>query len=319
MSLDGLDYHRTVSAQSWPQRRKTIVIAFFALQNLKENDNALSMHPCPRVKRFLRGHKSNVNWYCTTCSLCYGRSFNSLIFNTFIVNIFPSETSFNLIINSTEHRTSDINKSATKIQTLQPKSPTLLVNMADQLHSQNHQNANNFLGSLPTIKLEDLPENSQSCHICKEPFDDPNQEAKSEVAVMLPCNHIMGSECLSKWFEGNNTCPMCRAILFRRAVSSAEPQGAASLVWAEWPRQPSLEEQSEVLQSLEADSLELERLLAENIELLVRLNAIQAASHTEENRAEVSRMAGRFVDIDARVDEIRARIRGMRLQGGNAR
>ena len=177
----------------------------------------------------------------------------------------------------------------------------------------------NFLRSLPIVKLEDLPENSQSCHICKELFDDPTLEEKSEVAVMLPCNHIMGSECLSNWFEGNNTCPMCRAILFHRAVSSGERQGAATLVWTVWPRQPSSEEQLEAVQALGVDSLALERLATESNEQLVRLHELQAASETEENRAEVSRILRRFEDIDASVEEIGVRVRRMRLQSGNAR
>lgn len=34
-----------------------------------------------------------------------------------------------------------------------------------------------------------------------------------ETPVILPCNHIVGAKCISKWFENADTCPMCRAQL----------------------------------------------------------------------------------------------------------
>lgn len=32
-----------------------------------------------------------------------------------------------------------------------------------------------------------------------------------ETPVILPCNHIVGATCISKWLENADTCPMCRA------------------------------------------------------------------------------------------------------------
>lgn len=34
-----------------------------------------------------------------------------------------------------------------------------------------------------------------------------------EAPVILPCNHIVGATCISKWLENADTCPMCRAQL----------------------------------------------------------------------------------------------------------
>lgn len=34
-----------------------------------------------------------------------------------------------------------------------------------------------------------------------------------ETPVILPCNHIVGATCISKWLENADTCPMCRAQL----------------------------------------------------------------------------------------------------------
>lgn len=57
----------------------------------------------------------------------------------------------------------------------------------------------------------------------------PSANGIIEHAVKLPCNHIMGSECISTWVSNaahggggnndssssnNNTCPMCRQVLF---------------------------------------------------------------------------------------------------------
>lgn len=34
-----------------------------------------------------------------------------------------------------------------------------------------------------------------------------------ETPVMLPCNHIVGVTCISKWLGESDSCPMCRAQL----------------------------------------------------------------------------------------------------------
>lgn len=101
-----------------------------------------------------------------------------------------------------------------------------------ELPSSNSTTAATFLESLPIIKPEDLPESSQICHICQEDFDDPDAEGaeKAEVPVKLPCNHIMGSECLARWCDGHNSCPMCRATLFVQDV----PQSRLEEALAAW-------------------------------------------------------------------------------------
>lgn len=38
-------------------------------------------------------------------------------------------------------------------------------------------------------------------------------EGNIETPVILPCNHIVGATCISKWLENADTCPMCRAQL----------------------------------------------------------------------------------------------------------
>lgn len=82
--------------------------------------------------------------------------------------------------------------------------------------------AEKFLKSLPTLSFSDLSEGDQDCPICIETY---NNDRHSESPVRLPCKHIMGKDCLLNWLKSsvlnakNNTCPMCRTVLFERDIS----------------------------------------------------------------------------------------------------
>jgi len=45
----------------------------------------------------------------------------------------------------------------------------------------------------------------QCCPIC--------QQDKITVPIILPCSHLFCEECLSQWFQRENTCPVCRAVV----------------------------------------------------------------------------------------------------------
>lgn len=175
-----------------------------------------------------------------------------------------------------------------------------------------------FLESLPIVKHEELPENSQICHICKEPFDAPNPDPEmmesAEVAVKLPCSHIMGFECLKRWLEDNSSCPMCRAKLFGH--SNDVPHAAIS-EYADLLQQLTFRQRSEAFSRLmleaDADSLELSVLRMELAELLERMLELHAAPDTAENRATVARVARRNEDINAALDRVHARLREREL------
>lgn len=77
-----------------------------------------------------------------------------------------------------------------------------------------------LLESLPVISISELPEEHNTCHICKEAFENRND---SELPVRLPCGHIFGKICISKWIS-NRTCPLCRAIFFEHAGPNAPEQ-----------------------------------------------------------------------------------------------
>ena len=116
--------------------------------------------------------------------------------------------------------TSNTSKNATEHSASKHQRHYASSNMADQTHSHNPDTphvpmallspAKSFLESLPIVRSEDLPEDSHTCHICQELFDDPDPavEEEAENPVRLPCNHIMGSVCLAKWFSRNKSCPM---------------------------------------------------------------------------------------------------------------
>lgn len=69
-----------------------------------------------------------------------------------------------------------------------------------------------FVDQLPDIDLNDFP-NDTSCNICMDPFGSTNDP---ESPVQLPCGHVMGRSCISKWLETSNSCPICRRVLFEQ-------------------------------------------------------------------------------------------------------
>ncbi|KAL9127340.1 MAG: hypothetical protein Q9175_007753 [Cornicularia normoerica] len=203
----------------------------------------------------------------------------------------------------------------------------------------NPASAKEILDSLPTVKPDDLPENSQVCHICKELFDDPGAEENTELAVKLPCNHIMGSECLARWFEGHDSCPMCRVRLARPVFPLAHALRAliADIVaWSPGARRLANEERSEVgmlaevgaelalrrplaseeqPEALSAVDADLSSLSAENDELVARVRELRAAPETEEGLREISRIGRRLMGIDVRLVEIGDWMRRMESRG----
>ena len=87
--------------------------------------------------------------------------------------------------------------------------------------------AETFLQSLPPLSLTDLPHDTKDCPICMEPY---LAAQHNESPVRLPCTHVMGKDCLQSWLNSstlnrnNNTCPMCRAVLFKRDIAALAHQ-----------------------------------------------------------------------------------------------
>lgn len=91
--------------------------------------------------------------------------------------------------------------------------------MATRVARTSRPEADTFLKSLTALSLADIAQDSQECPLCNEPYQDSRHSGH---AVRLPCNHVLGKDCLAKWFKSsttnanNNTCPFCRAELFER-------------------------------------------------------------------------------------------------------
>ncbi len=78
-----------------------------------------------------------------------------------------------------------------------------------------------FVARLPTVGPGVLAKEDQQCPICMEEYGTmPSTTGIFEHAVRLPCNHLVGSECISLWLtpsppsHSKNTCPLCRNIFF---------------------------------------------------------------------------------------------------------
>ena len=74
--------------------------------------------------------------------------------------------------------------------------------------------AQNFLAQLPWASSDKLPVGAE-CMICQEKYGTfPSDNGILEHAVVLPCTHQVGSECIAVWLSTGNSCPMCRKVFF---------------------------------------------------------------------------------------------------------
>lgn len=81
--------------------------------------------------------------------------------------------------------------------------------------------AQEFLTRLPRVRSEELPDGAE-CMICMEEYGAfPSDNGVIEHAVLLPCLHTVGSECIATWLSPTrrgNSCPLCRTVFFPAQV-----------------------------------------------------------------------------------------------------
>lgn len=90
------------------------------------------------------------------------------------------------------------------------------------LRSLDSEKVDSLLSGLPAVETATLPEDDQSCPVCREKYETPSAAAttseeapETEPAIQLRCNHVFGKSCLKRWLEsGNTTCPLCRANVY---------------------------------------------------------------------------------------------------------
>ena len=69
--------------------------------------------------------------------------------------------------------------------------------------------------SLPEVRCRELGEEDRCCPICECRYGEVMEgQERSEGAVKLGCNHVMGRRCVLRMLEtGNHKCPFCRAMI----------------------------------------------------------------------------------------------------------
>lgn len=72
-----------------------------------------------------------------------------------------------------------------------------------------------FLHSLRTPQLSDLPNDELDCGICHEPY---LSGPAAEKAARLPCGHHFGIDCIRQWleFSPEPKCPLCRRPILQQ-------------------------------------------------------------------------------------------------------
>lgn len=171
-----------------------------------------------------------------------------------------------------------------------------------------------FLASLPILKLDELPEHSRICHICKDDFSSDkirNPDEDNDIPVKLPCNHIMGSACLATWLNINNSCPLCRATLCDQQASFLTIFSQLSEAELAILSQRSTETLREV-NALDADVDAVLRISNENADMIERLIELQLGpQQTREQWEEARGLHVRLVLNHDLMADIEGRVRGL--------
>ena len=80
------------------------------------------------------------------------------------------------------------------------------------------------------------PSNTQNrdCVICLQETGKLSPETGLvEVQVKLPCQHVVGSRCIVVWLKTNNSCPLCRRVLFQEQEHEEEDEEDEEVVGIE--------------------------------------------------------------------------------------
>jgi hypothetical protein len=86
-----------------------------------------------------------------------------------------------------------------------------------EMKSQLDKKIRDFINKNHNKKVKKLME--EYCLICVENYDKINNdnnvlfdfEESSKEKIVLPCGHIFHLKCISKWFQNEKNCPLCRA------------------------------------------------------------------------------------------------------------
>ena len=74
-----------------------------------------------------------------------------------------------------------------------------------------------IINQYPTSKIKDiskLTEDKKRCSICLENFKNGDN------SIILPCIHIFHGECIKKWMNKKNACPICKSKINNNEINS---------------------------------------------------------------------------------------------------
>ena len=70
---------------------------------------------------------------------------------------------------------------------------------------------------LLAVPADGLPKGARNFPICMSEYCNPDSDGTIEWAASLAnkgCKHVLGNRCLETWLSEENSCPLCRNILF---------------------------------------------------------------------------------------------------------
>ena len=154
------------------------------------------------------------------------------------------------------------------------------------------QPASNFISQLPEIN----PQHDETCPICLEPF---NSTADPEPALRLPCSHVLGRNCIARWLETNDNCPLCRCVFLDLRRESSTPSSSSSSNRAEQTRAAALEEFREIRRQMALVQSELDHLERVTVRMgFARRREVREVERANERvQARLGELVVRFPDL----------------------
>lgn len=89
------------------------------------------------------------------------------------------------------------------------------------MQQHNHEvDHTNLIEELPEIVVSEnskIPKDKNECMICMSSFE------LNEKVKIMPCTHFFHTDCIKKWFEANDTCPICKSRVDSNDINAENP------------------------------------------------------------------------------------------------
>ncbi len=83
---------------------------------------------------------------------------------------------------------------------------------SDDASDETSVHTNVYIDQIRDTAIELSQQNKELCSICLENFSKSTIELKDE-EFCTPCNHKFHHDCIKKWFDKKDDCPLCKEIL----------------------------------------------------------------------------------------------------------